>query len=415
MTVADRFNQSAIGIAPVHHMIGGREVPSISGRTFDSIDPSSGRGHRRRSHSARRRTSIARCPLREGRSGTGARGPKMAPGERAADPAPAWRPDPRERRRDRRDRVARHRQAARPGDRRGPPRRPTSSPTSPGTPSCRTDARTRPTRATSSTPSASRTASSGAISPVELPVPARVLEDRAGARGRQQRRAQDGGADAALDRGARPASCSRRACPAGVFNVVHGDGPTTGAALVAHPRRAQADVHRLDRRSGQAILRVSRGAHQERPPRARRQDPEHHLRRRGPSTRRSPARCSPPSTTRARSARAASRLLVQRRRRATRSSSSSWSGPEGHQGGRSRRRRPRSSGRSISQEQLPARDRLHRGGPARRRAAGARWRAGARSSRCAGGYYVEPTIFVGRDAGHADRARRRSSGRCCRC
>jgi acyl-CoA reductase-like NAD-dependent aldehyde dehydrogenase len=42
MTVADRASQSAIGIAPVHHMIGGREVPSKSGRTFDSVDPSTG-------------------------------------------------------------------------------------------------------------------------------------------------------------------------------------------------------------------------------------------------------------------------------------------------------------------------------------------------------------------------------------
>jgi acyl-CoA reductase-like NAD-dependent aldehyde dehydrogenase len=42
--------------------------------------------------------------------------------------------------------------------------------------------------------------------------------------------------------------------PAGVFNVVHGDGPTTGAALVAHP-----DVRKLtftgSTATGQAILR----------------------------------------------------------------------------------------------------------------------------------------------------------------
>ena len=42
--------------------------------------------------------------------------------------------------------------------------------------------------------------------------------------------------------------------PAGVFNVVHGDGPTTGAALVAHP-----DVPKLtftgSTATGQAILR----------------------------------------------------------------------------------------------------------------------------------------------------------------
>ena len=43
MTVADRFAAQAIGIAPVKHMIGGHEVSSKSGRTFDSIDPSTGK------------------------------------------------------------------------------------------------------------------------------------------------------------------------------------------------------------------------------------------------------------------------------------------------------------------------------------------------------------------------------------
>ena len=69
--------------------------------------------------------------------------------------------------------------------------------------------------------------------------------------------------------------------PAGVFNVVHGDGPTTGAALVAHP-----DVPKLTFTGstvvGKEILRVIVAVGEERPPRARRQDPEHHLRRRRP-------------------------------------------------------------------------------------------------------------------------------------
>jgi aldehyde dehydrogenase (NAD+) len=29
--------------------------------------------------------------------------------------------------------------------------------------------------------------------------------------------------------------CTRPACPPGVFNLVHGEGPTVGAAIAAHP------------------------------------------------------------------------------------------------------------------------------------------------------------------------------------
>ncbi len=120
----------------------------------------------------------------------------------------------------------------------------------------------------------------GAITPVELPVPARVLEDRAGARGGQLRSCSRWPSR----RRSRPRTSGRSTLeagmPAGVFNIVHGDGPTTGAALVAHPHVPKL-TFTGSTTTGQAILRIGRGAHQERPPRARRQDPEHHLRRRG--------------------------------------------------------------------------------------------------------------------------------------
>jgi acyl-CoA reductase-like NAD-dependent aldehyde dehydrogenase len=41
MTIAEQDSHVAVG-SPVHHMIGGREVPSKSGRTFPSVNPSSG-------------------------------------------------------------------------------------------------------------------------------------------------------------------------------------------------------------------------------------------------------------------------------------------------------------------------------------------------------------------------------------
>ena len=177
--------------------------------------------------------------------------------------------------------------------------------------------------------------------------------------------------------------------PAGVFNIVHGDGPTTGAALVAHP-----NVPKLtftgSTAVGQAILRSRRRSREERPPRARRQDAEHRLRRRRHATRRSPARCSPPSTTPARSARAA-RACSSSAAIRTRSSSRSWSAPA-----RSRSAtRPTAAtqlGPLISQEQY---DRVtgyieegQRGGA--RLALG----GGRPQVPVAGGYFVEPTIFV---------------------
>ena len=111
--------------------------------------------------------------------------------------------------------------------------------------------------------------------------------------------------------------------PAGVFNVVHGDGPTTGAALVAHPH-----VKKLtftgSTATGQAILRSAadhiKSVHLElggKTPTSCSAMPM--------SSRRSPARCSPPSTTPARSApaaRASSSSAAMR----TRSSRRSWSG-----------------------------------------------------------------------------------------
>ena len=51
---------SAATTSPVNHMIGGREVPSKSGRTFPSIDPATGR-RSPRSPSATPRMSMRPC------------------------------------------------------------------------------------------------------------------------------------------------------------------------------------------------------------------------------------------------------------------------------------------------------------------------------------------------------------------
>ena len=61
------------------------------------------------------------------------------------------------------------------------------------------------------------------------------------------------GAEADRDRAAQRASCSPRSCttagvPAGVFNLVNGDGPTVGAGDRGAPRRRHGVVHRLDAR-----------------------------------------------------------------------------------------------------------------------------------------------------------------------
>ena len=115
--------------------------------------------------------------------------------------APPGRAHPSGRRPHRRHRVARHGQAPRPGHRRGPPRRRLPD----------LLRRTRRAAERHHLPRRRRLLrllSPRAVwrrrrhQPVELPVPARLLEDRAGARRRQFRRAQDGRADTPLHRGA---------------------------------------------------------------------------------------------------------------------------------------------------------------------------------------------------------------------
>jgi hypothetical protein len=69
--------------------------------------------------------------------------------------------------------------------------------------------------------------------------------------------------------------------PAGVFNMVHGDGPTVGAALSSAPGRGHDVLHRVHPRGHTGG--DERGAHgQARDPGARRQVAEHHPRRCGP-------------------------------------------------------------------------------------------------------------------------------------
>ena len=74
----------------------------------------------------------------------------------------------------------------------------------------------------------------GADHAVELPAQHRQLEGRAGARGRQHRRAQAGQPDAALGAALRRAG-GRGRHAAGTLNVVPGPGRTVGNALVEHP------------------------------------------------------------------------------------------------------------------------------------------------------------------------------------
>ena len=152
--------------------------------------------------------------------------------------------------------------------------------------------------------------------------------------------------------------------------------------------RAQADVHGLDRRR------------QGDPPRQQRSGsrasisssvarPRTSSSTTRTATRRSPARCSPPSTTRARSARAAP-ACSSSATRATRSWSSSWSGL-----GRSRWA-TLGAGHAARAVDLagaaPAGDRVHRGGPARRR--NARDRRTHARDRARAGYFIEPTVFT---------------------
>ena len=267
---------------------------------------------------------------------------------------------------------------------------------------------TRPTPATSSTRSASRTASSARS--------ARGTTRSCSPAGRRRRRS----------RSATP-SCSRwpsrRRCRPRELGRLTLEAGHAGRRLQRRPRRRpddrrrarrpsarpEADVHRLDRdRPGDPAL--GRGPHQERPPRARRQDAEHRLRRRGPRPgHRGLAvhgllqhrpdlheRLAPPRPAQA---------------RPTRSSTRSWSAPGGIKVGD-----PADgdlAARAAHQRgAVPARHRLHRGGPARRRAAGARWRAAVGAGRRR--LLRRADDLRRRHARTCGSPRRRSSGRSCR-
>ena len=99
--------------------------------------------------------------------------------------------------------------------------------------------------------------------------------------------------------------------PAGVVNVVPGDGPTTGAYLVSHPGVDKVVLHGLDgdRVGDHAPLRRPGEARQ---PRARRQEPVPRLRGRRPRGRGRLDRVRRSTTRRARAARRARALLVER-------------------------------------------------------------------------------------------------------
>ena len=128
---------------------------------------------------------------------------------------------------------------------------------------------------------------------VELPADDRVLEARAGARGRQHGRAQAGRADAA-DRAALRRDRVDAGLPEGVVNVVVGPGRTCGQRLVEHPDVAKIAFTGLDR--GRPLDRGGRRRDdQARDARARRQVAEHRVRGRRPraAPRRAPrGRCS---------------------------------------------------------------------------------------------------------------------------
>ncbi len=141
--------------------------------------------------------------------------------------------------------------------------------------------------------------------PLELPAADGRVEARAGARGRAARSVLKPAEQTPLSALAARATFSKSLeLPAGVVNIVTGDGPIAGAALVADPRvdkiaftggvEAGQARHQERRRHGQADV-----------DRARRQEPQHRLRRRRLRRRRSTARSSARSPTRARSARPA--------------------------------------------------------------------------------------------------------------
>ena len=232
MTVIERTDTVA-------HFIGGEEVPSASGRSFPthrSVDRARDRpGRVRRGRGRRPRGRRRAGGVRVGLLVEGGAGP---PRDRHAPPG---RPDPPGCRPDRRDRVARHRQAARPGDRRGPPgrrlpdllRRPRRAAQRHDLPGRRRLLRVLGPRAVRRR---------RRDQPVELPVPARLLEDRAGPRGRQLGRAQDGRADAAVHGRAGPPDAG---------------GRDAGRRLQRRPRRRSDDGRRAGRPPARAQARRS--------------------------------------------------------------------------------------------------------------------------------------------------------------
>ncbi len=135
--------------------------------------------------------------------------------------------------------------------------------------------------------------------PVELPAADAGLEDRAGARVRQHRRAQ-AGRDHAADGAAVRRDLPAGRPPAGRRQHHHRRGRDRSGAG-RPPRRRQGRLHRLHRRrprDRQVGGRLAQEGH----PRARRQGRQHRLRRRARSTRPSRASSTASSSTRATSA-----------------------------------------------------------------------------------------------------------------
>ena len=100
------------------------------------------------------------------------------------------------------------------------------------------------------------------------------------------------GAEAVRGRARSPPTSSPRSphsagVPAGVFNLVHGDGPGAGSALVPPPGRGHGVVHRLH--PGRGRRGPQRGRHRQAgAPGARRQEPPDRAGRRSPRRQRDP-------------------------------------------------------------------------------------------------------------------------------
>ena len=98
------------------------------------------------------------------------------------------------------------------------------------------------------------------------------VEDRSGARRRQLRDRQAFGSDAAHRCICSPSAASRRDCPPGVLNILHGPGSEVGQAIVAHPQ-VRAISFTGGTATGEHIAASAAGAVQEARARARRQEP----------------------------------------------------------------------------------------------------------------------------------------------